>query len=347
MMGSAYFTTQYLQSVLGNSAMEAALWALLPSVLIGAAAPVATALVQRGMNRAHVVATGFVLSAAGFGLLAFTGTDSLWLVLAGAGVLACGAVIIGSQLTDLALGAAPAEKAGTASSLLETGQEFGGAMGMALLGSIGNAVYQSRIPDAAPAEAQETLGGAVAVAQQLPAHAADALLTASRDRLHRRHARGGADGHGGPARGGGPGVGDAAEGAGPGGEPRGGGSGRNARCRARTGVRDPHTRAPDGLDTQPARRSRVQPARRVRLQAARRVVIKPVRRLRTNSAKPVTDPAQGSGALVREVHRASGLRADLLGQLVQDRLRHRVVDGQDGQRLARPRRRGRPACRRC
>ncbi|MET7360707.1 MFS transporter [Streptomyces sp. NPDC005562] len=180
MMGSAYFTTQYLQSVLGNSAMEAALWALLPSVLIGAAAPVATALVQRGMNRAHVVATGFVLSAAGFGLLALTGTDSLWLVLAGAGVLACGAVIIGSQLTDLALGAAPAEKAGTASSLLETGQEFGGAMGMALLGSIGNAVYQSRIPDAAPAEAHETLGGAVAVAQQLPAHAADALLTASR-----------------------------------------------------------------------------------------------------------------------------------------------------------------------
>ncbi|MGW2230201.1 MFS transporter [Streptomyces formicae] len=188
MMGSAYFTTQYLQSVLGKSAMEAALWALLPSVLIGFAGPVATALVQRGMNRAHVVATGFVISACGYGLLTLTDTDSLWLALAGAGVLACGAVIIGSQLTDLALGAAPAEKAGTASSLLETGQEFGGAMGMALLGSIGNAVYHARIPDSAPAEARETLGGAVAVAHHLPSAAADDLLTAARtaftDGLH-------------------------------------------------------------------------------------------------------------------------------------------------------------------
>ncbi|MGW6057944.1 MFS transporter [Streptomyces sp. NPDC055189] len=181
MMGSAYFTTQYLQSVLGKSAMEAALWALLPSVLIGFAAPAATALVQRGMNRAYVVSCGFLVSACGYGLLMLTGTDSLWTVLAAAGLLACGAVIIGSQLTDLALGSAPAEKAGSASSLLETGQEFGGALGMALLGSIGNAVYRNEIPDAAPAEAHETLGGALAVAGHLPDRAASALADAARE----------------------------------------------------------------------------------------------------------------------------------------------------------------------
>ncbi|MEV0125179.1 MFS transporter [Streptomyces sp. NPDC050703] len=181
MMGSAYFTTQYLQSVLGKSAMEAALWSLLPSVLIGFAAPVATALVQRGLDRAHVVAAGFALSACGYGLLALTGTDSLWLVLTGTGLLACGAVVIGAQLTDLALGAAPAQRAGTASSLLETGQEFGGALGMALLGSIGNAVYRDAIPSSAPAEAHETLGGAMAAAGHLPGQAADALLETARD----------------------------------------------------------------------------------------------------------------------------------------------------------------------
>ncbi|MEU4999541.1 MFS transporter [Streptomyces sp. NPDC021622] len=181
MMGSAYFTTQYLQSVLGKSAMEAALWALLPSVLIGFAAPVATALVQRGMNRAHVVATGFVVSAGGYGLLTLTGTDALWTVLAAAALLACGAVVIGSQLTDLALSSVPTEKAGSASSLLETGQEFGGALGMALLGSIGNAVYRDQIPASAPAEAQETLGGALAVARQLPDRAASALVEAARE----------------------------------------------------------------------------------------------------------------------------------------------------------------------
>ncbi|MER7177112.1 MFS transporter [Streptomyces mesophilus] len=181
MMGSAYFTTQYLQSVLGMSAMESALWALLPSVLIGFAAPVATLLVQRGMNRAHVVATGFLISASGFALLLFVGTDSLWTILVAAGVLASGAVIIGSQLTDLAMGAAPAEQAGSASSLVETGNEFGGAMGMALLGSIGNAVYHAQMPDAAPAVARETLGGAAAVAEELPERAGSALLTMARE----------------------------------------------------------------------------------------------------------------------------------------------------------------------
>ncbi|SDJ72849.1 MFS transporter [Streptomyces indicus] len=181
MMGSAYFTTQYLQSVLGKSAMEAALWALLPSVLIGFAAPVATVLVQRGVNRATVVATGFLTSAAGFALLLPAGTDSMWTVLVAAGVLAGGAVIIGAVLTDLAMGAAPPEKAGSASSLLETGTEFGGAMGMALLGSIGNAVYHAQAPASAPPEARETLGGAVAVAEALPGKAGEALLAAARE----------------------------------------------------------------------------------------------------------------------------------------------------------------------
>ncbi len=181
MMGSAYFTTQYLQSVLGKSALEAALWALLPSVLIGFAAPVATMLVQRGVHRASVVATGFLTSTAGFGVILLTGTDSLWTILVAAGVLASGAVIIGSQLTDLALGAAPVEKAGSASSLMETGTEFGGAVGMALLGSIGNAVYHAQMPSSAPAEAQETLGGAVTVAQHLPQQAGSALLSTARE----------------------------------------------------------------------------------------------------------------------------------------------------------------------
>ncbi|MGA4839427.1 MFS transporter [Streptomyces sp. G45] len=176
MMGSAYFTTQYLQSVLGKSALEAALWALLPSVPIGFAAPTAVALVQRGADRAHVVAGGFAVSACGYGVLALAGTDSLWTVLAAAAVLACGATVVTSQLTDLALGAAPADKAGAASSLLETGQEFGGALGMAVLGSIGTGVYGHQMPSGAP----DTLGGALALADRLPAEAGAALARTAR-----------------------------------------------------------------------------------------------------------------------------------------------------------------------
>ncbi|MEU1401104.1 MFS transporter [Streptomyces sp. NPDC005728] len=181
MMGSAFFTTQYLQSVLGKSAMEAALWALLPSVPIGMAAPVATALVQKGVNRAYVVTAGFAVGAAGYGMLALAGTDSLWLVLAACGVLASGIVMVMSQMTDLAMGAAPVEQAGAASSLLETGTEFGGALGMAVLGSIGTAIYRHEMPASAPAEAHETLGGALAVAGRVPGRTGDALATAARE----------------------------------------------------------------------------------------------------------------------------------------------------------------------
>jgi DHA2 family multidrug resistance protein-like MFS transporter len=171
-MGSAYFTTQYLQSVLGKSALEAALWALLPSVPIGAAAPIAARLVQKGVPRARVVTAGFTIAACGFALLAFSGTDSMWLVLASCAVLAVGGVTVMSQIMDLAMGTAPVERAGTASSLMETATEFGGALGMAVLGSVGTAVYRHEIPESAPDAARETLGGALAVADQVPGLAA-------------------------------------------------------------------------------------------------------------------------------------------------------------------------------
>ncbi|MER7788944.1 MFS transporter [Streptomyces sp. NPDC097640] len=191
-MGSALFTTQYLQSVLGKSPLEAALWSLLPSVVVGAAGPASAAIAQK-VNRAYVISGGFLVAAAGFGLLTLAGTDSLWLVLIAAGVLASGIVTVMSLITDMALGAAPAEKAGSASSLLETGQEFGGALGMALLGVVGNAVYRHDMSDKLPADlpsglpsealdaARETLGGATAVAGRLTGPAGDELLGAARE----------------------------------------------------------------------------------------------------------------------------------------------------------------------
>ncbi|GAA2289896.1 MFS transporter [Streptomyces hawaiiensis] len=181
MMGSAYFTTQYIQSVLDKGPLEAALWSLLPSVPIGLAAPVSAQLVQRGVPRAHVVGGGFAVAACGYVMLALAGTDSLWLLLAACAVLACGIVAVMSQVADLALSAAPVERAGAASSLLETGTEFGGALSMAFLGSIGTAVFRHEIPASAPAAARETLGGALAVADRFPGRAGDALATAARE----------------------------------------------------------------------------------------------------------------------------------------------------------------------
>lgn len=160
MMGSAFFTTQYLQSVLGMSTMEASLWSLAPSLAVGAAAPAATAVAQR-VERSRVVCAGFVIAAAGFGVLALSGTDSLWVLLVGSAVMSSGIVTVMALVSDMAMSTSPSEKASSAASLLETGQEFGGAMGMALLGAVATAVYTAQMPDSAPAAARKTLPGAL------------------------------------------------------------------------------------------------------------------------------------------------------------------------------------------
>lgn len=94
---------------------------------------------------------------------------------------------------ELAIGAAPPERAGSAAAVLESGQELGGALGMAVLGSVGAAVYSRDMADALPADVaaalpggeadavQETLGGAAAAAARLPAEAADSVLAVARD----------------------------------------------------------------------------------------------------------------------------------------------------------------------
>ncbi|EME98744.1 MFS transporter [Streptomyces mobaraensis NBRC 13819 = DSM 40847] len=188
MMGSSYFTTQYLQSVLGKGPLEAALWGTLPSLAVGAAGPLATVAAQR-VDRAYVIATGFVITAAGFALLLGTDASSLTLTLISCAVIACGIVTVAALVSDLALGATPPEKAGSAAALLETGQEFGGALGMAVFGTIGMAVYRHDVSDGLSptlphgelATVRETLTGATAVAGRLPGRSGAVVLSVARD----------------------------------------------------------------------------------------------------------------------------------------------------------------------
>ena len=91
--------------------------------------------------------------------------------------------------TDLIVSSAPPERAGAAAAISETSSEFGGALGIAVLGSLGTAIYRGSmggtvldgIPAQARAAAEETLGGAAAAAAQLPGQAGTQLLTAARE----------------------------------------------------------------------------------------------------------------------------------------------------------------------
>ena len=188
-VGFAIFLTQYLQSVLGMSPLRAALWSLVPSLGVGGAAPAAAAIAQR-VNRAYVISGGFLLAAVGFAVLTRVSADSsLWVAMVGASCYASGLVAVMALVTEMVLGVAPPERAGSASALLESGTEFGGALGIAILGSIGNAVYRRDVVDALPAglppgatdTVRETLAGARVVAAQLPQQTGDAVLRAARE----------------------------------------------------------------------------------------------------------------------------------------------------------------------
>jgi DHA2 family multidrug resistance protein-like MFS transporter len=171
LIGNAVLMTAYLQLVLGYGPLEAALWSLVPTVAVGSTAPFAAGLGQRfGMTR--VAAAGLAVGALGFGVLGTVGTDSLVLALVGGGVLAAGLVATMSLCGELVLGSLEPSEAGVGAAVSEAASELGGALGIALLGSIAAAGYRSdaaaHLPaDAASGPAGESLAGAYSAASEV------------------------------------------------------------------------------------------------------------------------------------------------------------------------------------
>jgi MFS transporter, DHA2 family, multidrug resistance protein len=187
--GAFVFILQYLQLVLGLSPLRAGFW-MVPSGVAFIVGGMLTPLLIRRLRPGLVMAAGLALSGVGFVLLTQVDEDSgLWMVASALVIFSVGLAPVITLATDLIVGAAPRERAGAASAISETGAEFGGALGIAILGSIGIAVYRSRLADAVPAGippeqaavARDTLGGATEVAEQLPAQVGAGLLDTARD----------------------------------------------------------------------------------------------------------------------------------------------------------------------
>ena len=183
------FIFQYLQLVRGLAPLEAALWAV-PSGAAFIVGSMLTSMIVRRTRPAYVMGSGMAAAAAGFWLLAQVDMDSgLALLVTASVVFSLGAAPVFVLATDLIVGIAPPERAGAAAAISETGSELGGALGIAILGSIGAAIYRGRLADSVPAgvppdqadAARETLGGAAAVAEQLPPPLSSELLDAARD----------------------------------------------------------------------------------------------------------------------------------------------------------------------
>ncbi len=186
--GAGIFFAQYVQLVLGLSPLAAGLWMLPGAIGVIAGSMLAPAIVRR-VQPALVLGGGLGLAVLGFAVITQVGQGGLPVLVAGSTLLYLGLGPVFTLGTDLIIGAAPPERAGAAAALSETSSELGGAIGIALLGSLGTALYvraMARAPlDAIPAEARraarETLGGAAAAAERLPGEGGAQLLASARD----------------------------------------------------------------------------------------------------------------------------------------------------------------------
>ncbi|MFF0031004.1 MFS transporter [Streptomyces avermitilis] len=181
MSGLIFFLSQYLQLVQGRPPFEAGL-AEVPAAIGAVAAGLAAGRVARRYSVRAVVSGG--LAAVGLALAALTLlSESTGYPLLGTALLVVG-VGAGFSFTvtaDVILSSVPKDQAGAASAVSETAYELGAALGIALLGSIVTGVYRDfQGPAGTPAQAHESLGGAVESAAGLPAHTVDAVLSSAR-----------------------------------------------------------------------------------------------------------------------------------------------------------------------
>jgi DHA2 family multidrug resistance protein-like MFS transporter len=175
MFGLFFLFTLYLQFVRAYSPFSAGLATLPLAIALIAVAPRSAALAIK-LGSGRVMAAGFVSIAGGFAVLSFLHPNTPYLVLVVALVLlGVGLSLTAAPATACIMNAVPQAKAGVGSAVNDTTREVGGALGIAVLGSISNAVYRSSInldgiqlPPPVRGAAEESIGAATFIARGLP-----------------------------------------------------------------------------------------------------------------------------------------------------------------------------------
>jgi DHA2 family multidrug resistance protein-like MFS transporter len=183
------FTAQHFQLVNGLSPLRAGL-ALLPGMVTSIVSVQVAPLLARRIRPAYLIGAGLAVMAIGMVVITRSGpADGPTTLIVGFAISCLGGGPLVALGTNLVLSSVPEEKAGSASGVVQTNSEFGYALGIAVMGSLGTLVYRNQIADKVPSElpataadaARESLTGAVTVARDLPEHLSAALLAAARD----------------------------------------------------------------------------------------------------------------------------------------------------------------------
>ncbi|HKE77268.1 MAG TPA: MFS transporter [Acidimicrobiales bacterium] len=181
-----FFLTQYFQIVQGRSALEAGLLLVAPAVGIVVGSGVAGKLIQavgpRALTLAMVVVVGVPLVL----LTGITETTNAGLIAVALGFFGLGAGLGLPTMTDTVMAAVPERDAGVGSALNDVSRQLGGALGVAIIGSVVNDAYRSNLADRAGEldpgvvhAASEGVGVASRVAATLPPDGAAELTRAA------------------------------------------------------------------------------------------------------------------------------------------------------------------------
>src|SRR5207302_767675 len=168
MFGTFFLLTQYLQLVLGYSALEAGVRMLPMAFTMMVAAPASARFVERFGSR-KVVSTGLLIVALGLLLLAQSDVHTpYWHLVIAIVTMAVGMGLSMAPSTTGIMASLPLRKAGVGSAVNDTTRELGGALGVAVLGSLLASKFTAALPASARAAVQSSLGGALGVAHSLP-----------------------------------------------------------------------------------------------------------------------------------------------------------------------------------
>ncbi|MFD1540143.1 MFS transporter [Nonomuraea guangzhouensis] len=173
----------YFQLVLGWTALQAGL-ATLPGGLGGAVGGILAARLIGLLGRNGVVALGLAMTAGSFLSYSMIGLDTGLLAVIAPQLI--GGFGVGFTFTvnnDNVLATAPRARAGAAAAVSETAFELGGALGIAILGTVLNSSYSAglRLPAGVPGEAaRESIAGALHTAESLPPALAGQVIEAAR-----------------------------------------------------------------------------------------------------------------------------------------------------------------------
>jgi len=185
--GLVLFLSQHLQLVVGLDPVQAGL-SLMPGAVASIVAGLAAVRLARALPLWALVPAGMLLASAGYALGTALGTDHrTGVVVASFALVGAGVGLAETLTNDAILSSVPPERAGAASGISETSYELGASLGVAVLGSVLAAVYRTDLTlpggltDAQADAAGQTLGGAVALAGDLPGAVGTQLLTAAQD----------------------------------------------------------------------------------------------------------------------------------------------------------------------